>query len=74
MGERREYISSGGAGEYNHAVESRETACFLNYRQAVPRDTDYASVIRSDQPIVMQQKRLDSRRGGAAQLSTTAYS
>ena len=40
----------------------------------VPRDTDYASVIRSSQPIVVQHTRLDSRQPAHALLSTVAWS
>jgi hypothetical protein len=40
----------------------------------IPRDTDYSCVIRSDQPIVVQHTRLDSRRSELAVLTTTAYS
>ena len=39
----------------------------------VPRDTDYASVIRSNVPIVVQHTRLDSRQSALALLSTVAY-
>ncbi|MCU7730288.1 sensory rhodopsin transducer [Actinoplanes sp. KI2] len=39
----------------------------------VPRDADYASVIRSDRPIVAQHTRLDSRQAANALLSTIAY-
>ena len=39
----------------------------------VPRDTDYASVIESDVPIVVQHTRLDSRQAENALLSTVAY-
>lgn len=39
----------------------------------VPRDTDYASVIESDVPIVVQHTRLDSRNPNIALLSTIAY-
>ncbi len=40
----------------------------------IPRDTDYASVIESDVPIVVQHTRLDSRQSAEALLSTVAYS
>ena len=40
----------------------------------VPRDTDYASVIESDGPIIVQHTRLDSRQSENALLSTIAYS
>lgn len=39
----------------------------------VPRDTDYASVIESDVPVVVQHTRLDSRQAQLALLSTTAW-
>lgn len=39
----------------------------------VPRDTDYACVIESSVPIVVQQTRLDSRQPANALLSTIAY-
>lgn len=39
----------------------------------VPRGTDYASVIRSDVPIVVQHTRLDSRQADNALITTIAY-
>ncbi len=39
----------------------------------IPRDTDYASLIESDVPIVVQHTRLDSRQQANALLSTIAY-
>jgi hypothetical protein len=42
--------------------------------EPVPRDTDYASVFDSDQPIVVQHTRLDSRRAEVSLMSTIAYS
>ncbi|MGD9740363.1 MAG: sensory rhodopsin transducer [Bauldia sp.] len=42
--------------------------------EPVPRDTDYASLITSDVPIVVQHTRLDSRDPNLALLSTIAYS
>jgi hypothetical protein len=39
----------------------------------VPRDTDYSSVIESDQPVVVQHTRLDSRQAALALLSTMAF-
>jgi hypothetical protein len=38
----------------------------------VPRDTSYASVLRSNVPIVVQHTRLDSRNPNIALLSTMA--
>ncbi len=39
----------------------------------IPRDTDYASVIESNVPIVVQHTRLDSRQAANALLSTIAF-
>ena len=39
----------------------------------VPRATDYASVITSDVPIVVQHTRLDSRAAEIALMTTMAY-
>lgn len=41
--------------------------------EPIPRDTDYACVIRSDRPIVVQHSRLDSRRAEIALMTTTAW-
>ncbi|HUF55030.1 MAG TPA: sensory rhodopsin transducer [Thermohalobaculum sp.] len=41
--------------------------------EPVPRDTDYASVITADRPIVVQHTRLDSRQAELALLSTIAF-
>jgi hypothetical protein len=40
--------------------------------EPVPRDTEYASVIGSDVPIVVQHTRLDSRQAENALLSSIA--
>ncbi len=40
----------------------------------VPRGTDYSSVLVSDQPVVVQHSRLDSRQAENALLTTIAYS
>ena len=40
----------------------------------IPRDTDYASVIESDVPIIVQHTRLDSRQAENALITTIAYS
>ena len=41
--------------------------------EPVPRDADYASVIESDQPIVVQHARLNSRQAALALISTVAF-
>jgi hypothetical protein len=65
-------------GPYKVTVPGRRTLHLrfndLADPEPVPRDTDYASVIRSDRPIVVQHTRLDSRRTDVALLSTMAFS
>ena len=65
------------AGPYRVTVPPRRT---LHVRfngladpEPVPTDTDYASVIESDAPVVVQHTRLDSRQAENALLSTMAY-
>ena len=41
--------------------------------EPVPRDTEYASIIQSDVPIIVQHTRLDSRQAENALLSTIAF-
>jgi hypothetical protein len=41
--------------------------------EPIPRGTDYASVIESNVPIVVQHTRLDSRQNANALLTTIAY-
>jgi len=45
----------------------------LRSPEPIPHDTDFASVIESDVPIVVQHTRLDSRQDANALLSTIAY-
>jgi hypothetical protein len=65
------------AGPYRLAVPARRTRHFrfneLDDPEKVPRDTEYASLIESDVPIVVQHTRLDSRQAALALLSTMAY-
>lgn len=65
------------AGPYRVKVSARRTLHLrfndLDDPEPVPRDTDYASVIEADVPIVVQHSRLDSRRAEIALLSTMAY-
>jgi hypothetical protein len=64
-------------GPYRLIVQARRTLHLrfndLDDPRPIPRDTDYASVIESDVPIVVQHTRLDSRRAEVALLSTMAY-
>ena len=45
----------------------------LKDSEPIPRDTDYASVIASDVPIVVQHTRLDSRQAENALITAIAY-
>ena len=64
-------------GPYRVTVSARRTLHLrfndLDDPQPIPRDTDYASVLESDVPIVVQHTRLDSRHAEIALMSTTAY-
>jgi len=65
------------AGPYHATVPARRTLHLrfndLKDPEPVPRGTDYASVIESDVPIVVQHTRLDSRQAALALLTTIAY-
>lgn len=65
------------AGPYRITVPPRRTKHVrfnaLEDPEPVPKYTDYASVIVSDHPIVVQHTRLDSRQAENALLSTIAY-
>ncbi len=63
-------------GPYRIAVPPRRTihARFNDFDDPrLPRDTDYAVVIESDSPVVVQHTRLDSRQPANALFSTVAY-
>jgi hypothetical protein len=64
-------------GPYRLVVGARRTKHLrfndLNDPAPVPRETDYASVIESDVPVVVQHTRLDSRQSENALLSTVAF-
>lgn len=64
-------------GPYQLKVPARRTAHIrfndLDDPAPIPVDTDYASVITSDVPVVVQYTRLDSRQAENALLSTIAY-
>ncbi len=64
-------------GPYRVTVPARRTRhvrfnAFDN-PQPIPRGVDFASLIESDVPIVVQHTRLDSRQPANALLSTIAY-
>ena len=64
-------------GPYRVTVAPQRTLHlrFNDLRQPaiIPRDTDYSSVFESDQPIVVQHTRMDSRRAEVSLLSTVAF-
>lgn len=64
-------------GPYRLTVPARRTrhVRFNDLREPspIPRGTDYASVIESNVPVVVQHTRLDSRQAENALLSTIAY-
>ena len=65
------------AGPYRLAVPARRTRHVrfndLKSPEPIPHGTDYASVIVSDVPIVVQHTRLDSRQSENALITTIAY-
>ena len=65
------------AGPYRLTVPARRTvhARFNDLKdpEPVPRETDYASLIESDVPVVVQHTRLDTRRAALGLLTTLAY-
>lgn len=64
-------------GPYRITVPARRTLHQrfndLTEPEPIPRGTDYASVIVSDVPIVVQHTRLDSRQDKNALITTVAY-
>lgn len=65
------------AGPYRLRVPARRTLHQwlneLDEPEPIPTDTDYAMVLRSDVPVVVQHSRLDSREPANALLSTLAF-
>jgi hypothetical protein len=64
-------------GPYQITVEAGRTkhVRFNNLKEPapIPKDTDFASTITSNVPVVVQHTRLDSRQAANALLSTIAY-
>jgi hypothetical protein len=58
---------------YHIKVPARRTLHLRFNDLGVPPGTDYASVIESGVPIVVQHTRLDSRQAELALLTTVAY-
>jgi hypothetical protein len=65
------------AGPYQVRVPARRTLHLwfnhLDDPEPIPLETDYASVIRADVPIVVQHTRLDSRQAANALVTTMAF-
>jgi hypothetical protein len=66
------------AGPFAVAVGARRTRHLrtgdLRDPEPIPPEKDYAVVIESDVPIVVQHTRLDSRQSENALMTTIAYS
>jgi hypothetical protein len=63
-------------GPYRFVVPARRTrhVRFNDFDDPpIPVDTDFASVIESDVPVVIQHSRLDSRQEALALLSSVAF-
>jgi len=65
-------------GPYRVTVAPRRT-CHLRFNNLddpapIPRDTDFSSVVRSSEAVVIQHTRLDSRQPAHALLSALAWS
>jgi hypothetical protein len=71
------YADREPAGPYELTVPARRTMHIrfndLQEPEPIPLDTDFATVIESDVPVVVQHTRLDSRQSENALLSTMAY-
>lgn len=71
------YTDREPSGPYTLLVPARRTRHIrfndLTDPEPIAVDTDYASVIEADVPIVVQHTRLDSRQAENALLSTIAY-
>ena len=71
------YADHEPVGPYRISVDARRTKHIrfnnLMDPQPIPRGTDYASLIESDVPIVVQHTRLDSRQEANALISTIAF-
>jgi hypothetical protein len=66
------------AGPFKIDIPARRTKHLrfndLKDPEVIPRGTDYASLIESNVPVVVQHTRLDSRQSETALLTTIAYS
>ena len=72
------YADRSPVGPYRVTVPAERTLHVrlndLTDPATIPKDRDFASVIESDVPLVVQHTRLDSRQAENALLSTIAFS
>lgn len=65
------------AGPYRVTVPARRTKHIrfnnLDDPEPIPTGTDFASVLTSDTPVVVQHTRLDSRQSECALMTTLAF-
>ncbi|HTR42097.1 MAG TPA: sensory rhodopsin transducer [Pseudomonadales bacterium] len=71
------YAEREPVGPYKVSVAARRTRHVrfndLTDPEPIPHGTDYASMIESDVPVVVQHTRLDSRQSANALISTIAF-
>jgi len=71
------YADREPVGPYKISVEARRTKHIrfnnLDQPEPIPRGTDFASIIESNVPVVIQHTRLDSRQSENALISTIAF-
>ena len=71
------YADQDPVGPYRVVVQAKRTKHVrfkdLSQPAPIPADRDFASLIESDVPIVVQHTRLDSRQAENALLSTIAF-
>jgi hypothetical protein len=71
------FVDRDPVGPYRVTVPARRTLHLrfddLKDPRPIPRDTDYSSVFESNEAIIVQHTRLDSRHAEVSLLSTTAY-
>jgi hypothetical protein len=71
------FVDRDPIGPYRATVPARRTLHLrfnnLEDPEPIPRGTDYATVLMSTEPVVVQHTRLDSRDPRIALLSTIAY-
>lgn len=71
------FVDREPAGPYLLSVPAQRTTHLrfndLTDPEPIPKDTDFASVIESNVPVVVQHTRLDSRQAELALLTTVAF-